>query len=88
MSSKDTNRELRKEEYSEVSANLRHYNNLRFAILTVFLAFNTALLSLCLGPNTVGVLPIAAEIAGIVGTLVFWTFQERLFAYRAFSPES
>jgi len=31
MSSKDTNRELRKEEYSEVSANLRHI--VTFALL-------------------------------------------------------
>lgn len=77
-------REQYKDEYKEVSSNLRHYSNLRFAIFTVLLAIQIGLMGF--GSDWIAqtpvVPPIAANIGGLIATFVFWVFHERVVAYR------
>lgn len=75
--------DLMKDEYVDVSNNLRHWNTLRFAELTVFIALTAGLLSaLYIGKGgqlyEAGIL---LKSAGIGSTLVFLVLQERTMAW-------
>lgn len=66
-------------EYSEVNENFRHFSTLRFAIFSVYFAveagvFSVAFKSGQFDPNAV----IFAKIGGLLVTLVFWVYQERV----------
>lgn len=72
------------EEYKEVSSNLIHYSNLRFAVFTVLLAIEVGLMGASFGwiaqaPSGVSIL---SRVGGIIATFVFWIFHERIIAYR------
>ena len=75
-----------RDEYREVSSNLRHYSNLRFTVLTVFLAFQAALIGFGLDSKSPILSTFMAKIAGLTAlltaTFVFWTYIERVHAYR------
>ena len=73
--------------YQEVMANIRHYSNLRFAMLTVFVAITGALLGVSYSDaitieTTVFSINII-KFAGIWVSLVFFIFEVALNIYLA-----
>jgi hypothetical protein len=72
-----------KDEYKDLSDNMRHYGNLRFAQLTIFIASTAALLNATLTSS----LPFTTEsrfllkIGGVITTIVFWVIEERAADY-------
>jgi len=71
------------DEYTDVSANMRQYGNMRFAQLTLFLVLNAALLTITftsvppLSPTTTFML----KIGGVVAVIAFWVMEERAADY-------
>jgi hypothetical protein len=68
-----------KNEYSEVNENFRHFSSLRFAIFSVYFAVEAAIFSAAFssgkfGPSAI----IFAKVGGLLVTLVFWSYQERV----------
>ena len=67
-------KEYAKVEYIDVSTNLRHWNTLRFAELTIFIAITGAMMNIAFGKST----PLTMEfnllikIAGFIVSLLFW----------------
>jgi hypothetical protein len=72
-----------KDEYRDLSDNMRQYGNLRFAQLTLFIASTAALLNATLTPG----LPFTTElrfllkIGGVITAIVFWVMEERAADY-------
>jgi hypothetical protein len=70
--------DLSKLEYKDLSDNLRHWNTLRFAELTIFLASTGGLLTVYFRgdppPAPVGTI---IKVAGLVIAAMFWILQER-----------
>lgn len=67
-------------EYEIVCDNIRHYGNMRFANLTVFLAltFGISVIAFGLQGQTPELwLQILARSAGIIISMLFWTFEYR-----------
>ncbi len=76
--------ELRQEELKELGLQIRHYSNLRFAVLTVFFAFLGG--AITIGTNLQQQVVnefyiISVKIASLLGTLVFWYFELRLAGF-------
>jgi hypothetical protein len=73
------NKEDAKTEYIDVSSNLRHWNTLRFAELTIYIAITGAMMNVAFGKNTEDLLAfsILVKVAGIVVSILFWILQER-----------
>jgi hypothetical protein len=67
------------EEYSDVSENMRHYGNLRFAQLTLFMTATAAAIAALttLNPPLVGWRQVAVALVGLVVSLVFSIIEER-----------
>ena len=80
----NNNIENYRHEYGEICQFLRHYSNLRFAILTVFFAIiaGLALVSFKIdfSPQPKFLIPIA-KIAGFLMTIIFWIFVERTITF-------
>lgn len=72
-----------KDEYLDVSANIRHWNTLRFAELTIYIALTGAMLNAIIGksPPLPPVVSAPAKIAGMVVTILFFVLQERTMLY-------
>lgn len=76
-------KEYAKVEYIDVSTNLRHWNTLRFAELTIFIAITGAMMNIAFGKST----PLTMEfnllikIAGFIVSLLFWILQERTMTW-------
>ena len=73
-----TEQNTSKDEYLDVSSNMRVYTNMRFAQLTLFVAITAALLNVIigdLGPSE----PVGnvLKIGGLLSALVFWVMEER-----------
>ncbi len=68
-----------KDEYMDASNNLRQFQSLRFAQLTVFLAIIGVILNLLFGGSatTVPARVFLLKSAGLILTLLFWVQQER-----------
>ncbi len=68
----------RDEEYTEVNINIRHYSNLRFAQLTIFLALTGGLVSVIFTKltNEQATLKNCLEFAGVFTTIMFWLIEE------------
>lgn len=75
--------DLKKDEYLDVSNNLRQWNTLRFAELTVFMALTAGLLSALFIGKGAQMLEagVFLKSAGIGSTLVFLVLQERTMAW-------
>ncbi len=75
--------EYSKEEYLDVSANLRHYGSARFALLTLFLAIVAGLLTAVYGgqiqPGEVVI--TIWKIGGALISLAFLVMEERTSCY-------
>ena len=72
-----------KVEYLDVSNNLRHWNTLRFAELTIYIAIIGAMMNVVFGkpaplPITISSL---VKIAGVLVSILFLILQERTMAY-------
>ncbi len=73
-----------KDEYAEVMANIRHYSNLRFAIVGVFIAITGALIAALfgkealVGPPEIG---MALRVFGLITTATFWWIEFTLNGY-------
>jgi hypothetical protein len=67
-------------EYSEANNNLRHYSNLRFAVLTVFFAVLGGVVAVGFGiveiksPTSENIV-LWARIAGLIFTIVFFSLE-------------
>jgi hypothetical protein len=72
-----------KDEYLDVSDNIRHWNTLRFAELTIYIALTGALLNTIIGksPPLPPAVSIPAKIAGVLVTILFFVLQERTMLY-------
>jgi hypothetical protein len=68
-----------KDEYLDVSNNMRLYVNMRFAQLTLLIALTAALTNVIFGKNP----PLSPDVsfllklAGLVTSVVFWIMEER-----------
>jgi hypothetical protein len=72
-----------KDEYGDVSSNLRQFMTMRFAQLTVYLALTGFLLKTLLDESTAPTpyLRTILQVGGLLTTLLFWVHQERTMAY-------
>ncbi len=72
-----------KDEYLDASDNIRHWNTLRFAELTIYIALTGALLNAITGssPPLPPLVGASAKIAGLVVTILFFVLQERTMLY-------
>ena len=75
-----TTEEKHLNEFNEISESIRHYSNLRFAVLTLFFAFAGACISFVYGehPPKQQFAIVATQLAGIIGSLVLWFFEYRI----------
>ena len=66
-------------EYEQVSENIRHYSNLRFAVFSVFVALMAGITYLAFSTEsfTLSATPFP-KIGGLLFTLAFWCFDERI----------
>ena len=74
------NEERLLEQYKEANAQARHYSNLRFASLTVFLAITFGLLTVVC-KDTFQWLRIGAALSGLIVTIVFWLIEAGINTY-------
>ncbi len=72
-----------KDEYLDASDNIRHWNTLRFAELTIYIALTGALLNAIVGksPPLPPVVSAPAKVAGILVTILFFVLHERTMLY-------
>jgi hypothetical protein len=72
-----------KEEYLDTSENVRHWSNLRFAQLTVFIAITAGLTATLFQAQTSlsSSIKIIIKIAGLLIVAVFWITEERTMMY-------
>lgn len=69
-------------EYEDISNNLRHYGNLQFSQLTVFVVINLAMLNLVFGGTNPPHLPkIILEIMGLSLSVLFLVMTTRITAH-------
>jgi len=61
-----------KDEYIELNANLRHYGNIRFAQLTVFLAITAGLVTCVFTFNLSEPAKLLFKIGGVIISVLFW----------------
>jgi membrane associated rhomboid family serine protease len=77
--------EKHQHEYEQVCDTLRHYSNLRFVVLTVFFAFVGGDVAFIYGREKTAPLSpfvaLAAKMAGVYGTLIFWFIEWRISGY-------
>jgi len=71
------------EEYKEVNANMRHFSNMRLAVLTISLALNGVLIQSLLN-QLVKLIIIGLTLVGIISTIVFLVFENRVTFYYLF----
>lgn len=70
-----------KVEYIDVSSNLRHWNTLRFAELTIFIAVTGAMLNLVFSGTVPPIVNILLKLAGALISLMFLILHERTMTW-------
>jgi hypothetical protein len=72
-----------KAEYFDLSENLRHWGNLRFHSLTVFIAVMGGLFALLSQSGLIisSIMLIVLKFMGVVIVIIFWIMDERIFLY-------
>jgi hypothetical protein len=69
-------------EYQDVSENMRHYGNMRFAQMTLFAAITAGLTSAIINDKTpYQWLGVIVGFGGAVATSIFWVLEERAADY-------
>jgi hypothetical protein len=71
------------EEYKEVNANMRHFSNMRLAVLTISLALNGVLIQSLL-PQQIKFIIVGFILIGMISTIVFLVFENRVTFYYLF----
>ena len=68
-----------KDEYKDVSTNMRQYGNMRFAQLTLFIVLIAGLLTVLFtsDPPLTSLVGFVLKIGGLIITVVFWIIEER-----------
>lgn len=76
-------KEAAKTEYIDVSTNLRHWNTLRFAELTIYIAIMGAMMNIAFGGSgeMTWSVSLMVKAAGIIVSILFWVLQERTMAW-------
>ena len=71
------------DEYMDLSANMRHYANMRFAQLTLYFAFTAGLVTVVftVDPPLDGGLRLGLKIIVVAGALAFGVMEERAADY-------
>jgi len=69
-------------EYIDVSSNLRHWNILRFAKLTIFIAAMCALMNITFGGRITQPFTSILKVAGLLVAISFLIQQERTMSWR------
>ena len=86
MTEKNTEKDIEgyRHEYSEILKSLRHYSNLRFAILTVFFGVFAGLIMMSfktdLFPKAKSLI-ILGKLAGLMTAIIFYMFAERTITF-------
>jgi len=72
-----------KDEYLDASENVRHWSNLRFAQLTVFMVITSALIAAVFQPgaNSTSAIRVFTKVAGILTVIIFWITEERTMMF-------
>lgn len=70
-----------KDEYFDVSDNMRTHSTMRFAQLTLFIAVTATLINVLLEKSATGSLGVALRIGGLLTVVVFWVMEERVTDY-------
>ena len=72
-----------KEEYKDLSENMRHYANMRFAQLTIFVALTGGLIAVLFNKDSLPSLPTknVLKVVGIFIAVMFWIMEERAADY-------
>jgi len=72
-----------KDEYKDISANMRQYENMRFAQLTLFIALTAGLLTVLFtsNPPLSSLVMFVLKIGGLIVTVVFGIMEERAADY-------
>lgn len=70
-------------EYLDVSSNLRHWNTLRFAELTIYIAMMGAMINVTFGgsSNHPLLFEILMKVSAFLVSLLFWILQERTMSW-------
>ena len=69
------------DEYKDLSENMRHYGNMRFAQLTIFIAITGGLLAVIFGNKNPSPNHIIIPLIGISIAIMFWIMEERAADY-------
>ena len=72
-----------KDEYAHASENIRHYQTIRFSLLTVFMAICAGILTVfaATAAKSPGALTLILKLAGLGTTFLFWILQERTMLF-------
>lgn len=72
-----------KDEYKDVSSNMRQYGNMRFSQLTLFIALTAGLLTglFTSNPPLSFLVRSVLKIGGLIITVVFWIMEKRAAGY-------
>ena len=79
----ETNKGDPRDEYKDLSDNMRHYGNMRFAQLTLFGALTAGLLTVVFttDPRPSDLVRRLLKACGVVTAVVFWVMEERAGDY-------
>jgi hypothetical protein len=72
-----------RDEYAHASENIRHYQAIRFTLLTVFITISAGILTgFALTYSTSpGSFKLILKLAGLANAILFWILQERTMLY-------
>jgi hypothetical protein len=72
-----------KDEYHEVGENIRHWQNMRFTSMTVFMGVMAGLLAANFqwGKNLTDAARISVKLLGLLAVMTFWVQDERIVQY-------
>jgi hypothetical protein len=71
-----------KDEYLDICETIRHFGNIRFAQMTLFLAITAGMLTVVFQNETISLLAsMSLKIGGMIIALLFWTMDARAMTY-------
>ena len=72
-----------KDEYLDIGKNIRHWQQMRFTAMTVFIAVTAGLLAASFHwkSNLTTVASISIRLMGILSVIIFWIQDERIMQY-------
>jgi hypothetical protein len=73
---------LKDREFEEIARSIRHWENMRWATMTVFMAAMGAAISTTLLPNKINFSQLMLRLGSLMLAFIFWVQDERIVAYR------